>query len=203
MTDWATVAASGATAVGTLVLAGATFAAVRSSERKRSCPPRQYPPVVVTSRPDDPTQRIGFQDEHWIEVAGGRGAAEVGDEAIYLVMSLRNVGSGFAVLDRWRLVPDLAQTEVSLDDLDDFQRLTRDIYVPAGDVGFWQGSLREPGDPMFEQAKAVISERRPFLVDLSRSRWRSAHGQPLPLSPNWEHLWLIAVARHWNRPPPR
>jgi len=33
MTDWATVAASGATAVGTLVLAGATFAAVRSSER--------------------------------------------------------------------------------------------------------------------------------------------------------------------------
>ena len=35
----------------------------------------------MTSRPDDPTQSIGFQDEHWIEVVGGRGAAEVGDEA--------------------------------------------------------------------------------------------------------------------------
>ncbi|HLX77308.1 MAG TPA: hypothetical protein VKR27_00360 [Acidimicrobiales bacterium] len=111
-----------------------------------------------------------------------------------------------AVLDRWRLIPDLARTEVSLDDLDDSQRLTRDIYVPAGDVGFWQGALREPGDQMFEQAKAVISERRPFLVDLL---YRDHDGGQCTVNrfryrPTAEDLWLIAVARHWNldRPPP-
>ena len=65
-------------------------------------------------------------------------------------MSLRNVGNGLAVLDRWRLIPDIVRTEVTLDDLDGFHRLTRDIYVPAGDLGFWQGALRDPSEPSFD-----------------------------------------------------
>ena len=31
--------------------------------------------------------------------------------------------------------------------LDEFRRLARDLYIPSGDVGFWQGAFREPGIP--------------------------------------------------------
>jgi hypothetical protein len=27
---------------------------------------------------------------------------------------------------------------------------TLDVYVPAGDTGFWQGAVREPDDPFRE-----------------------------------------------------
>ena len=67
MTDWGSVAASGATALGTLVLAGATFAAVRSSQRTARATEAALlagiRPVVVPSRLEDPVQKIGFQDE--------------------------------------------------------------------------------------------------------------------------------------------
>ena len=38
---------------------------------------------------------------HWAAVAGGRAAVEIADGNIYLAMSLRNVGSGIAVLHGW------------------------------------------------------------------------------------------------------
>ena len=28
---------------------------------------------------------------------------------------------------------------------------TRDMYIPPGDVGFWQGALRDPDDPQYER----------------------------------------------------
>ncbi len=30
-------------------------------------------------------------------------------------------------------------------DVEAFRRLTRDIYVPAGDLGFWPGGASRPG----------------------------------------------------------
>jgi hypothetical protein len=73
----------------------------------------------------------------WVTINGGRAAFEVSPEAIYLVIGLRNAGSGIAVLHGWYFYPerlsgtDHAKTE-------DFRRLTRDLYVPAGDIGVWQ-----------------------------------------------------------------
>ena len=52
-----------------------------------------------------------------------------------LVMSLRNVGAGIAVLDGWHLDPDFT-TARSHADLSSFRRLTRDIYVPPSDTGW-------------------------------------------------------------------
>src|SRR5690349_5815796 len=95
-TDWATISAL-ATAGGTLVLAVATFASVRSANRAARAAERSLlaglRPVVMSSRMDDPEQKIHFMDGKWVRVGGSRGAAEVTDEAIYLVASLRNVGS--------------------------------------------------------------------------------------------------------------
>src|SRR6476620_2719411 len=106
--DWATIATL-APAVGTMVLAAATFASVRSANRAARTAERallaQIRPVLVPSRFEDPTEKVGFMDDVWLKVAGGRAAAEATDQAVYLAIALRNVGNGIAVLDRWDFYP--------------------------------------------------------------------------------------------------
>ena len=106
MPDWATIA-SLSTAGATLVLAFATFASVRSGNRTARAAERSLQvslrPLLGPSRLQDPTQKVGFADDHWVQVPGSGGAADVTESAIYLVMSLRNVGSGIAVLHGWTM----------------------------------------------------------------------------------------------------
>src|ERR1700677_954184 len=109
MDTWS-IAASLATAGGTLVLAAATFVAVRSSNRAARATERALlagiRPVLVSSRLEDPPEKVGFQDDHWLRVPGGRAVAEVTEDAVYLAMALKNVGRGLAVLDRWDFTPE-------------------------------------------------------------------------------------------------
>src|SRR6266702_110129 len=104
MADWVTISAL-STAGGTLVLAAATFASVRSANRAARATERALlagiRPVLVASRLEDPPEKVGFHDDHWVRVGGGRAVAEATDDAVYLAIALRNVGSGLAVLDRW------------------------------------------------------------------------------------------------------
>jgi hypothetical protein len=168
--DWTTIATSGATALGTRVLAAATFAAVRSGQRSARATETALlagvRPVLVPSRLEDAGQKVRFADDHWVHLEGGRAVLEVIDEAIYLVVALRNVGNGIAVLDRWDLMADDVPNERSVADLAGFHRLTRDIYVPAGDQGFWQGALRDLSDPLFAKAREAINARRPTIIDI-------------------------------------
>jgi hypothetical protein len=168
--DWATISAL-ATAGGTLVLAVATFASVRSANRAARTAERSLlaglRPVLMSSRIDDPPQKVGFQDEKWFKVEGGAAAVDVGDEAIYLVMSLRNVGSGMAILHGWKLLGNpRSQPDEGTHDPSDFRRLTRDIYIPPNDVGFWQGAFREAGTPVFEEARRIVTTVSPFGIEL-------------------------------------
>lgn len=94
------------TAVGTLVLAIATFAAVRSGNRSTLLTERSLlaaiRPLLVSSRLLDDEQKVGFVDDHWVTVKGGRATAEAEHDAVYLTISLRNVGTGLAILNGWR-----------------------------------------------------------------------------------------------------
>jgi hypothetical protein len=45
-------------------------------------------------------------DDHWVKVTGGHGLAEMTDEASYLAIALRKVGSGLAVLHKWSFYPE-------------------------------------------------------------------------------------------------
>src|ERR1700691_2664825 len=135
MDNWS-IAASLATAGGALVLAAATFVAVRSSNRAARATERALlagiRPVLVSSRFEDPPEKVGFQDDHWVRVPGGRAVAEVTEEAIYFAIALKNVGSGLAVLDRWDFYPErLVAPSIHVHrPPEEFRRLTRDIYVP-------------------------------------------------------------------------
>jgi hypothetical protein len=203
MTDWATIS-SLATAGGTLVLAGATFAAVRSSNRAARATERALlvgiRPVLSASRLQDPPQKVGFSDNHWIKVDGGRAVAEATDEVIYLVMALRNAGSGLAVLDRWDFHPARPTGNQSYRDPAKFHRQTRDIYISGGDLGFWQGVFRDPADPAFAEARAAIEERRAMAVDLLYGDHEGGQRtiSRFAMLPAADGSWLATVGRHWS-----
>ena len=106
----------------------------------------QIRPVLVTSKITDAPEKVGFMDGHWVKVEGGRAVAEATDDAVYLAISVRNAGNGMAVLDRWDFTVGRQPGTSHHRDIEHFRRLTRDLYVPAGEVGFWQGTFRDRDD---------------------------------------------------------
>ncbi len=91
------------------MLAVATFAAVRSSNRSARIAEAAFQvnlrPVLVTSRLDDPIQKIRWVDDHWAHAGGEQASVEMVDGSIYLAISVRNVGSGLAVIFGWSCSP--------------------------------------------------------------------------------------------------
>jgi hypothetical protein len=171
MTDWPTTLADLATGAGTLVLAVATFASVRSGNRSartaESSMLAGMRPILMNSRLQDVTQKVSFADGKWLPLPGGCAAVDLGDETVYLLISLRNVGTGMGILHGYRLSTgqDLsAQRERP--DLSEFRPQGRDMYVAPGDIGFWQGALRDTAEPLFKDAAAAVEARDPITVDL-------------------------------------
>ncbi len=80
----------------------------------------------------DLEQKVTFVDQHWVHTPGGGATAESTDEAIYLSMSLRNVGDGIAVLHGWVIHPEQMTGDRPHPPVSEFRRLTRDIYYEGG-----------------------------------------------------------------------
>jgi hypothetical protein len=212
MTDWVTIS-SLATAGGTLVLAAATFASTRSANRAARTAERALQvglrPLLVPSRLEDPVLKVMWVDGHYARVEGGRASVEVVDGIVYLAMSLRNVGSGMAVLHGWHPSPDWLRSDQPHAEPEQFRPHTRDLYVAPGDVGFWQGAFRDPAEPGYAELCEAIQQRRRLGLELlygdheggqrmvSRFSLNPAGGDGGP--------WLSSVSRHWNldRPDPR
>lgn len=209
MSDW-TDAASFATAGGTLVLALATFASVRVSNRAARTTERSLLagmlPLLVPSRTYDPNETIRFLDNHWIEVSGGHAAVEVSDSVVYLAVGLRNVGQGLALLDRWTIDASGA-LDGDPEPPESFRRLTRDLYVASGDVGYWQGTIRDQHDPAFAAVARSILERHSLTVDLLYGDFEGGQRtvSRFLLTPRDDAQWMSTVSRHWrlDRPSPR
>src|SRR5579872_2900846 len=104
MVNWQTIS-SLATAGGTLVLAVATFSAVRSSNRSARVAEDALlaglRPLLVPSLVGDPVHKALWGDGHVGKVEGGRALVEQQDEVVYLAIGLRNVGTGIGVLHGW------------------------------------------------------------------------------------------------------
>jgi hypothetical protein len=203
-TDWVTISAL-ATALGTLVLALATFASVRSANRAARVAERTLlaglRPLLVPSRLDDPVQKVFFADQRYVRVEGGRAGFEIDEDAILMVISVRNAGAGVALLHGWRFYPErLLGADVERPDFGSFTRLTRDIYVPARDVGFWQGAFRDPGAPGFAEAKAAIEAEDPLTVDILYGDHEGGQRTVtrFALLPHSDGVWLASAGRYWN-----
>ena len=159
--DWATIS-SLATAAGTLVLALATFAAVRSCNRSQRLAERAFQfnlrPILTPSHLEDPKQRIMFGDRHWVTFQGGRAAVEVADGVIYLAMGVRNIGNGIGVIEAWNPFPAQRSSVDPYEPVESFRPQSRSLWVPPGDVAFWQGALRDETEEIRAPMLAAIKD---------------------------------------------
>jgi hypothetical protein len=214
VTDWSTIS-SLATGAGTLVLAVATFASVRSANRsarvaelglreQRLAMEEQRRPLVVQSRLDDPKQKIMFQDRHWVRASGSGAVAEHVDNNVYLAMSLRNVGSGIAVLQGWHARAGQPTAQDDHRPENQFRAQSRDLYIPPGDIGIWQGAIRDAADGLQAEIAGAISEREPITVELLYTD--QVGGQrtisrfivtAVDREDHDDRPWLTAANRHW------
>ena len=216
MTNWATIS-SLAAAGSTLVLAGVPFVSVRSANRSARTADRAarvaersllagQRPLLMNSRLQDPAQKIDFQEGTRIPLGGGRAALKSTENVLYLAVSIRNVGSGLAVLHGWHLCPAI-QAERSHPPLEDFTTQNRDIYVAPGDNGFWTGAYRDPQTQSFKGAAAAIDAGDPLTLSLLYGDYEGGQRviSQLTLRKAEDGSWLAAVVRHFNidRPDPR
>lgn len=208
MADWPTIA-SLATAGGTLVLAVATFSSVRSGQRSIRIAERSTQiaerallvglrPVLAPSRVSDPPEAVRFVDGRWVTVSGGMAAVERNGENYYFVIPLRNVGAGLAVLQSWHIAVLWPKPDTPHPEPDAFRRQTRDLYVPAGDTGFWQGSVREPDDPFREGLDEALLAGEVLTVDLFYGDHEGGQGTISRfILTREDDQWRCGVVRHW------
>jgi hypothetical protein len=191
--EWSTIA-NLATALGTLILAIATFSAVRSSNLMARVAQQQLliqlRPVLSPSRREDPTLKVNFGDLKWVQIPGGGAVGEVGPgdgsmgantTVVYLAIALRNAGNGIAVLQGLAVLPGRAPRPGS----------RAAGGVPAADQGpVHTGGRRgflAGGVPGHRSARLRTGARRhrgaPAVgggAALRRPRGRPAGHQPLP-----------------------
>jgi hypothetical protein len=211
MTDWVTTVSALATGGGTLVLAIATFASVRSANRAARVAEASLlsglRPLLMHSLLQDPEQKLTWGDAHWERLPGGGAVATVTPEAVYLALSLRNAGNGLAVLHGWRFrVGRQGGPGDPHPPLEEFTRQGRDMYIAPSAVGFWQAALRDPAAAEFATAAAAVKDGRLLSVDLLYGDFEG--GQRMISRFNvtrGEKFWIAEVTRHWNvdRPDPR
>jgi hypothetical protein len=213
MADWTSVG----TAVGTLVLAGATFAAVRSGNRSARIAERALlaglRPVLVPGRREDPVEQVLFADGRTLDVGAGRATVEEVSGVFYLALPIANVGAGLAHLLGYRLEAQSAD-ERQADplgpsrhrrgdvppDVASFRPQQRDLYVAAGRVGFWQAAIRDPADELYASSAEAIRTRGRLTIDLLYGDHEG--GQPtvtrFVVLPDEPDGWRCDVTRHWS-----
>jgi hypothetical protein len=221
-TEWATVA-SLATAVGTLVLAIATFAAVRSANYSARAADRAARvaeqsariaersllaaerPLLMSSRLQDPEQEVQFLEGRLVRVGGGAATLEVAGGVVYMVISVRNVGTGLAVMHGWHVEVGV-QPQLTHPPLEDFTTQTRDIYVAPGDIGFWQGALRDPAAAPFTAVTAAVEGGDPMMLSVLYGDWEGSQRVISQFALRLANgKWMTSTGRHFNvdRPDPR
>ena len=133
-------------------------------------------------------------------VPGHGGAVRFANDNIYMAIALRNGGSGIAVIHGWyAAVRDRVGDDPP--SVEDFRRQQLDLYIPAGDTGFWQGAIRDSADPAYESVRAAVETGNRVIVDVlygdheggqrtitrfAISDWPEVQGE------------RTQVLRHWN-----
>jgi hypothetical protein len=130
-------------------------------------------PVLIPSREQDPVERVRFGDGQIVIVPGHGAAVQEDDGVIYLALAIRNGGSGLAVIHGWRArcrqdtvnVRGGARAE-GPPPLEEFRQQQIDLYIPAGDSGYWIGALRDPELAGYEEVRAAEAGGEAVQIDL-------------------------------------
>jgi hypothetical protein len=155
--------------------------------------------VLAPARVTDPAETVRFAEGLMVTVEAGMAAIERDGESYLFVIPLRNVGNGLAVLQAWRFAASRPELDTPHAEPAEHRPQTRDLYVPAGDTGFWQGAIREPDDPFREGLDEAFLSGGPLTVDLL---YGDHEGGQLTISRfiltrEDEGHWRPGVVRHW------
>lgn len=211
MSSWASIS-NLATAGGTLVLAAAAFSSIRSANRSAQAAERAVlagiRPVLLPSRTEDRPEKVIWADSHHVMLEGGGAYVELVGDALYLALALRNVNTGLAVLQGWDAAARVRTAADPHTPAESFRGQSRDLYIAAGDVGFWHAAIRSEHDPAFEPLCTVAKDREPFGIDLLYSDLEGGQRTitRFAVRPRRDGKgWVTAANRHWNldRPDPR
>jgi hypothetical protein len=162
--------------------------------------------VLFNARPDDPPQKVGFADDHWVRLRDGLAVVQDQDANIYLAMALRNVARGLAVVHGWHMIPERVVSDQPPPPVEEFRRNIRDMYVPAGDVSFWQAAIRDRDDPLYASLSATIADGPGVTIDLlygdheggQRTITRFYLQPRTHVADQEPWMWMCSVGRHWN-----
>ena len=186
------------------MLAVATFSSVKSANRSARIAERSLlvglRPILIPSREDDPAERVRFGDNQSLIVPGHGGAVEVANDNVYMAIALRNGGSGIAVIHGWYPAVRENATEDPAP-IEEFRRQQLDLYIPAGDIGFWQGALRDTHEPSYAGVRAGVERRERVLVDLLYGDHEGGQRMITRFAiANWEGVEgeRVQALRHWN-----
>ena len=200
MADWVTISAL-ATAGGTLALAATTYASVRSANRASRVAEQallaNLRPLLVESAENDPTQHVNFVDVTALPVPGGGAFVGEVDGGLFVVLSLKNVGPGIAVLHGGLVYPDYVPARGDHAPVESMRMLQRDLYIEPGGVGYWQVAFREETEERRE-LQATIGDGAVSVEILygdyeggqrmiTRYAVRLVGGQ-----------WQVSTIRHWQ-----
>lgn len=207
MTDWATLADIG-TAAGTLILAGATFVAVRASARSARIAERTLlagqRPVLAPAGPDDPAAGVQFADGMVFPVGNGHPLVQREAGIVYLAIALRNAGAGLAMLRGYRLQGEPA-AHVAQDSRGVARHLRgdpppkplafspqqRDLLISTSRAGFWQAALRDAETALHKEITQAIETRGRITVDI-------LYGDHEGGQPSVTRFVLLPEARSWR-----
>ncbi|MDX6616850.1 MAG: hypothetical protein QOD60_1941 [Solirubrobacterales bacterium] len=159
-------------------------------------------PVLVPSRADDPTQRVGFSDDVFLDVPGAAGIVRLANGNVYVALSIRNVGSGLGVIHGWHTRTDWVRGDLSIGHAppEEFRMLGRDLYIAPGDTGFWQAAVREPDDEIREPLIRGADAGADIPIDVlygdheGIQRWISR----FVLRAGEGEVRVVSVVRHWS-----
>ena len=209
MADTATIA-SLATAGGTLILAVATFMSTRSANRSARIAERALDlnlrPVLIPAHEWDAAERVTFYDEI-VQLRPGFATVEDRSGNLYFAAQLRNVGAGIGVLTGWLVeagpeLPLTSEGALAIPDLTNFVMQQRSLYVPAGDVGYWQGAIREADTDRGDAAalRMAIDNHDRITLYLHYADQDGGHDTVTrySLMPDENGDWMFTIARHWS-----
>ena len=158
-------------------------------------------PTLIPSHEDDAPERVRFVDGVVLEVPGHGGAVRCQDDNIYMAIALRNGGSGVALIHAWRAQGGDPSTAQDRPRLEDFRHQTRDLFVPSGETGFWQGAIRDRDDPAYDAVHDSATERQGVIIDILYGDHEGAQkGIVRFLVSEWPNVEgdRADIVRYWN-----
>jgi hypothetical protein len=82
--------------------------------------------------------------------------------------------------------------------LEQFRRQSRDLYIAGGDIGMWQGALRNPDDPNRAAIAEAIDAQESITIELLYSDQIGLQRTitRFALIPA-KDSWFTSMSRHW------